>query len=73
MKPGMAIIDGFLHQPLAIFYQTSPHFGGKLTIFVAVPAQNTWVSGCRPELYYLFQSQYEFMMKVHEAWEGKHG
>ena len=28
---------------LAIFYQNSPHFGGKLTSFVAGPAQNTCV------------------------------
>ena len=38
---------------LTIFSQTSPHFGGKLTSFVTVLAQNTHVRGCRPVLYYL--------------------
>ena len=37
---------------LTIFYETSPHFEGKWTRFVAVLAQNTRVCGCRPELYY---------------------
>ena len=37
---------------LTIFYQTSPHFEGKWTSFVAVLTQNTYVCGCRPELYY---------------------
>ena len=37
---------------LTIFYQTSPHFGGKLTSFVAVPAQNTRACGYRPVSHY---------------------
>ena len=37
---------------LIIFYQTGPYFGGKLTSFVAVLAQNTFVCGCRRVLYY---------------------
>ena len=37
---------------LIIFYQTSPHFGEKLTSFVAVLARNTGLCGCRPVIYY---------------------
>ena len=37
---------------LIIFYQTGPHFGGKLISFVAILAKNTCVCGCRPVLYY---------------------
>ena len=36
---------------LTIFYQTSPHFGGKLTSFVTVLAENQCVCGDRPVLY----------------------
>ena len=37
---------------LIIFYQTGPHFGGKLTSFVAVLAQNPIACGRRLVLYY---------------------
>ena len=37
---------------LAIFYQTSLRFGGRLTSCVAVLDQNTCVWDCRPVLYY---------------------
>ena len=61
MKPRMRIIDGFLLQPHH-FYQNSPHFGGKLTGFVAVLAQNICVCGCRSGLYYF---------KVNIGWLGR--
>ena len=51
MKPGTGIIDGCLLQHHS-FISNSPIFGGKLTSFVAVLAQNTCVCGCRPGLYY---------------------
>ena len=53
---------------LAIFYQTSPHFGGKLTSCVAVLAQNTSVGDFRPMLYYfkLNISLLEMFMKPRE-------
>ena len=41
-----------MNSNFSIFYQISPHVGGKLTSFVAVLAQNTCVWGCRPMLYY---------------------
>ena len=40
------------YSKIIIFYQTGPHFGGKLTSFVAILAQNTCVCGFRPVLYY---------------------
>ena len=41
-----------LYSNLAIFYQNSPHFGGKLTSFAADLAQITCVCGCRPVFHY---------------------
>ena len=61
IEPGMEIMDECVlrwktyidfYSNLAIFSQTSHHFGGKLTSFVAVLAQNTIECGCRPVLYY---------------------
>ena len=37
---------------LTISYQIGPNFGGKLTSFVAVLAQNPYVCACRRGLYY---------------------
>ena len=51
-KYGMGIIDGFLFQPHLFFYQNRPHFGGKLTSFVADLAQITCVCGCKSVLHY---------------------
>ena len=42
----------YFYSNLIIFYQTGPHFGGKLTSCVAILAKNTCVCGCRPVLYY---------------------
>ena len=41
-----------VYSNLAIFYQTSPHFGEKWTSCVAILAQNTWVCGRKPVIYY---------------------
>ena len=47
---------------LTIFYETSPHFEGKWTRFVAVLAQDTCVYGYRTILYY---------SKVNLGWLGR--
>ena len=46
IKPIMGIIDRFIIQ-LTIFYKADPHFGAKLSIFVAVLTKNTYVHSFR--------------------------
>ena len=69
MKLGMGIIDELLLQPHR-FYQNSPHFGGKLTSFIAILAQNkcVWLETS----VILVQSQYDFVKNLHEARDGHH-
>ena len=69
MKSGTQTVDGFLNQTPP-FCQADPNVGQKLSSFVAVLAQSTYMYGCRLMVHHSKVNISLWVCNVHEILDG---